>query len=129
VVSAVVPLVCQRCLGRVDVDVAADSQVLVLRDLDEGEGLAVDAEPLVAEGGRLALRDLVEEELLLALPLVPRHGDAAHCAAEQDRAPAPGAGAGAAARKRDVEVNAPDRAEHATQTPFAGLGELLKRRD
>jgi uncharacterized protein len=127
--QAEIPLVCQRCLGRVDVPVEAESLLVVLRDLDEGRGLAPDVEPIVAVDGRVALRDLVEEELLLGLPLVPRHEDRAHCAADEDRGPAPGTDAGPLARRRERESAAPDEAAQETQTPFAGLGELLKRRD
>jgi uncharacterized protein len=44
----------------------------------EIETLAPEYEPLVSADGRVALKELVEDELLLALPLVPRHeGDAA----------------------------------------------------
>ena len=60
-------------------------------------------EPVLAPDGRIALRDLVEEELLLVVPLVPRHEDEADCGR-------------VASDEADVR-----------QTPFAGLGELLKR--
>jgi uncharacterized protein len=127
--QAEIPLVCQRCLGRVDVQVEAESLLVVLRDLDEGRGLAPDVEPVVAVDGRVALRDLVEEELLLGLPLVPRHEDPAGCTAEQDRGPAPGTDAGDAAHRRERGAAARQEAAQGTQTPFAGLSELLKRRD
>ena len=58
---------------------------------------------VLAPEGRIALRDLVEEELLLAVPLVPRHENEADCG-----------------RTASTEADV-------TQTPFAGLGELLKR--
>jgi uncharacterized metal-binding protein YceD (DUF177 family) len=56
--------------------------------------------------------DLVEEELLLTLPLVPLHADTADCNIEDD-APEP----------------IPEEAElpQETQKPFERLGELLKR--
>ena len=60
----------------------------------------------------MVLRDLVEEEILLAVPLVPRHEDVAGCG-PGDAIPA--------------EEAAGDVKRGPMNTPFAGLGELLKR--
>jgi uncharacterized protein len=67
-------------------------------------------EPVLAAGGRISVGELVEEELLLALPIVPLHAQASDCVVPEG-APA-------------VKVEAP---EQTTQKPFAQLGELLKR--
>ena len=61
------------------------------------------------------LRDLVEEELLLALPLVARHEGDAACAA--------GAVAGKFENSADNAV-----ADEITQKPFEQLKDLLKQR-
>jgi uncharacterized metal-binding protein YceD (DUF177 family) len=68
-----------------------------------------DLEPMLAPGGRISIGELVTEEMLLSLPVVPLHGDDARCVAAS-----PGAGA-------------PDHAAEATHRPFARLAELLKR--
>ena len=69
-----------------------------------------DLEPLLAPGGRISLRDLIDEEVLLALPIVPLHPSQDECLADL---------AGGASQD---EPEAP-----ATQRPFERLGELLKR--
>jgi len=74
---AQVPRECQRCLQPVLVPVAVDC---VLRFVDtEQEAAALDAETdydVLALAPRSDLRMLVEDELLLALPAVPKHE---HC--------------------------------------------------
>jgi uncharacterized protein len=69
-----------------------------------------DLEPMLAPEGRISIGELVEEELLLALPIVPLHEDANECA---------------------VAPSAPlvtaEQEEQKTQKPFERLGELLKR--
>lgn len=67
-------LVCQRCLGPVAAQVQAQRSFLFAAD--EAAAAALDAEvedDVLAMTRSLDLRELVEDELLLALPLVPRH--------------------------------------------------------
>jgi uncharacterized protein len=116
-VHAVLPLVCQRCLRPVDVEVRSESRVALVADLDGADRLDSSVEPVVVEEGRVALRDLVEEELLLAVPLVPRHEEESDCGPVAVVETAPGVA--------PVVPDAPVPAD--TQKPFAGLGELLKR--
>lgn len=102
-VRARLPLRCQRCLQSAPLEVHQSSRVWLVAEPDAADRLEAGIEPVLAPEGRIALRDLVEEELLLAVPLVPRHENEADC------------GRNASA---EAEVK---------QTPFAGLGELLKR--
>ncbi|MBC7803046.1 MAG: DUF177 domain-containing protein [Candidatus Parcubacteria bacterium] len=74
-VSGAVQLLCQRCLEAIE----HDMRINVLLQLAATQA-EVDAEPMAAEGperiaaGReMPVRDLVEDELLLAVPLAPRH--------------------------------------------------------
>jgi uncharacterized protein len=65
-------LVCQRCLGPLDVDVDVDVSLELCADLDviaqaEDEVDRVLAKPEMSVAG------LVEDEILLVLPQVPRH--------------------------------------------------------
>ena len=67
-------LVCQRCLGPLATDL--DVQRDFLFAPDEAVAAELDAESeddVLAMTRSLDLRALVEDELLLALPLVPRH--------------------------------------------------------
>ena len=67
-------LVCQRCLGPLDTPVEARRSFLFAADEDAAAQLDADSEDdVLALTRALDLRALVEDELLLALPLVPRH--------------------------------------------------------
>ena len=72
--DATMSLVCQRCLNPVRVDVDAQRSFRFVVGEDEAARLDEETEDDVLELPRsLDLHDLVEDELLLALPLVPRH--------------------------------------------------------
>ena len=67
-------LVCQRCLGPVEAVLDADRSFLFVAGEDAAAALDADSEDdVLALTRSLDLRELVEDELLLALPLVPRH--------------------------------------------------------
>src|SRR5262245_50113490 len=107
-VRADVVLTCQRCLGPLRRKLASESK-LVFAD----EGSAELLEGYEAAGGdpeALDLAALVEDELLLALPIIPQHAAGEACAL-----PSAAAEGGEAA----VEAGAMRR-------PFAGLKDLLK---
>ena len=80
-VSAVVELVCQRCLGRLHMPLLARVSLGLVRSEAEAERLPEDREPLLLTGDEIAVATLVEDELLLALPQIPRHEDLRECAA------------------------------------------------
>ena len=78
-------LVCQRCLGALEFALHIDVSLQLAATQAE-----VDAEPLEAAGPErivasreMPVRDLVEDELLLAIPLAPRHD---HCAGREAQA-------------------------------------------
>ena len=84
-VGGTLQLVCQRCLGALELPLNLDVSLLLA-----ASQAAVDVEPLEAEGpewivaGReMPVRDLVEDEVLLALPLAPHHE---RCARRKARA-------------------------------------------
>jgi uncharacterized protein len=54
----------------------------VLESLSEEELLPEGLEPLVLEGGRFRPATLIEDELIIALPLVPRHEPVEACGRE-----------------------------------------------
>jgi len=94
-------LTCRRCLGALEFAARVETTLLLASTQAE-----VDAEPMTAEGPdsvvatkEMSLRDLVEDELLLALPYAPRHEV---CAARAESVP------------------------EERQTPFAGLRGKLR---
>ena len=72
-VRAKLPVQCQRCLETMPLTVESSSTLGVVSGPDEAERLPDDLEPLLVGDDRLALRSLVEDELLLAVPAAPMH--------------------------------------------------------
>lgn len=68
---------CERCLGRMPLRVEGES-TLRLVDAETQTGDGAEDELAVGPEG-IYLRDVVEDELLLALPLIPRHAAAEEC--------------------------------------------------
>lgn len=67
-------LTCQRCLQPVEVPLALDRRLRFVRGEAAAEALDAEIEDdVLALTRSLDLRELAEDELLLALPLVPRH--------------------------------------------------------
>jgi uncharacterized protein len=111
-VSAQVPLTCQRCLAPVICKVETVGRAALVATPAQAERVPEPLETMLAPEERISLRDLVEEELLLALPLVPRHEDHECVGDRAVAAAAPGSAAEPAAE---------------THRPFGQLGELFKR--
>jgi uncharacterized protein len=73
--SGVLRLRCQRCLGGVDESLAVVSRLLLIPPGQAwpDEELAEDGFDAVAAGKEMALAPMIEDEMLLALPIAPRH--------------------------------------------------------
>lgn len=100
---------CQRCLQPVSVALDIRPSLRFVHGEAQAERLDEDSEEdVLALGAPLDLRELIEDELILALPLVPRH----------DRCPQPLPMAAGEAH----ESTADDRPAH----PFAALAALRR---
>jgi uncharacterized protein len=71
-VQAALPLICQASLERYDEMVDRHSELAVVDEELKQEELPENYEPVHTEKGRLAIASLVEDELLLGLPQIPR---------------------------------------------------------
>lgn len=72
--QAPVWLTCQRCLQPYALPLALDRRLRFVRGESQAETLDAEAEDdVLALSRSMDLRELVEDELLLALPIVPRH--------------------------------------------------------
>lgn len=69
-------VVCQRCAGAMELPVTIDSSLCVIANDRQAEKLPNRYEPLVTEEGMVDPTDVIEEELLLAIPMIPRHNEA-----------------------------------------------------
>jgi uncharacterized protein len=96
---------CQRCMKPCSCGVDETASLMVVAP--DREDVAGGFEPCVADPDRLSVLAVIEEQLLLAMPLVPAHADLSEC-----RAP----------------VDADARGEDEKQRPFANLRDLLDKR-
>ena len=82
-VSAVVPLVCQRCLAPYDTELAAELRLLIA---EPGQAIADPGSWEVWEWDEQSDRplDMVDETLVMAIPFAPMHPDDAGCAAKEN---------------------------------------------
>lgn len=103
-VSGEVPMVCQRSLRPFGQWIDSESVVAIVASETEVDRLPEDYEPLLISEPRLSVADLVAEEVLLALPLVPKAPDSEPVgtqAAKEAESHRPFAVLAALSRKRD----------------------------
>lgn len=105
VVAGSVPLVCQRCMEQMVHPVAVDVLLTVVRNDAEAAGLSDPFETVLLADGELVPAEVVEDEVLAALPFAPKHAEATPCGREE--------------RANSGEMN----------RPLAGLADLLGRGD
>ena len=119
-VATQVQAICQRCLEAFSLRLEVELKLAFVQDEEDEAKLPADYEAVVVDDSRIALRELVEDELLLSLPLVPAHpvGDSACRPAVKVLSEAEAEGLVAAPEMPDV-----------TAQPFAALKDLLKRSD
>jgi uncharacterized protein len=109
-VSAAVSLTCQRCLEPFEVALHASTKLAFVARDEDASIVPEGYEAVPAGEGRVDLAELVEDELLLSLPVVARHGAGTRCA-------------GTAPQAGGEERAAPAAGTH---RPFARLQDLLK---
>lgn len=81
--------VCQVCLTPFTWTFRVPVSLALVRDEEEEQRLLASADPWLVQDDRLALHEIVEDEVLLGLPMMPR------CAACENARPAdPGTGEG-----------------------------------
>jgi uncharacterized protein len=73
-ISAVLALKCQRCLEPLEWPVSSDIKLGIVSTLERANNLPEGFEPLLfIEEGKIPLVNIVEDELLLILPSIPKH--------------------------------------------------------
>lgn len=113
-VTATLELCCQRCLEPLAFQVDAAPLLGLVRGGDEAERLPQEYDPLIVEDGRIRPVELVEDELILALPQVPMHAPGEACAK-------------GALRQALVVAPADEPAEEEADNPFRVLARLKKQ--
>lgn len=106
-------LTCQRCLGSMLAPVDDEFDVVIVGSESDMDELPEQQEAIIADATRLDLAWVIEEQLLLATPLVPAHASIDECS-----------GAKADSRAGEKRERTPETIEEA-QRPFAQLRELM----
>ena len=104
-VQAELELRCERCLEPVTQHIDSEFRFGLVSSDEEADLLPREFEPLLVTHAEQSLVDLVEDELLLSLPLVARHDEA--CSEILQK------------HKKD------DEAQQETHKPFAALKDLM----
>lgn len=74
IIQTKLALICQRCYEEMLYPIDIHINLTVVRDDEEAKDLIQDAEPFIPdEEGMLDLYSLVEEEILLSIPVVVKH--------------------------------------------------------
>jgi len=67
------PLICQRCMQPMQHQLSAMIKMAIVSNEAEAENLPAEFEPYIDTGVPVKLQDFIEDELLLAMPLVSLH--------------------------------------------------------
>ena len=113
--STTVVMECQNCLEPVTVKVASSLRSLVVAQVEDLLAMEQDEDGIVCNSTELSLVDLLEDELILNLPMVPRH-DVGECTGE----------AALISGEEPAPEQTPEAQEGDTYRPFAGLAELTE---
>ena len=103
-------LECQRCMRPLTVPVDTVVKVALVTSEADATRVPAELEPVLSAGGRTSIGELISEELLLTLPIVPLHAGDESCAALPP-----------------AEEARPAEQAAETHKPFARLAELMKR--
>jgi uncharacterized protein len=82
-------LVCQRCLGSLRFPLDLGFRLGIITSDDEIARLPESFEPLLVSGDPVKTFDLIEDEVLLAVPSIPMHEGVASCQAGHVNQPVP----------------------------------------
>jgi uncharacterized protein len=107
-VSATLVVECQRCLKPMKIELAGGFKFALVNSEDEFELLPEELEPYLIEGEKQSIIELLEDELLLSLPMVTAHEES--CSEYMS--------------KQNSKIKAAIKAEKEASHPFAALKAL-----
>jgi uncharacterized protein len=122
-VSAPLTLICQRSLEPFTQNVHQHSLLQIIADAGEQANLSDQEEFVLVQEGRLAVADLVEDELILAVPQIPRNPEFEEVL--KDRVDAGDVAEDVGGEQQPTGHSADENAE-GRQRPFESLAELMK---
>jgi uncharacterized protein len=72
-------LLCQRCLEPMEYPLDVTFRLGLVHSQEQSQGLSDRYEPLLITGEPASLAEIITDEVLLALPIVPLHGGTSTC--------------------------------------------------
>lgn len=109
-ISASLKLKCQRCLESFEYPVDAELNLGIVNSLERADKLPESVDPLILlDQDKVLLNDIIEDELLLNLPIIPKH--------EYDCSPLTGKG-----QQQEIK----NKTNSVAESPFSRLAELMK---
>jgi uncharacterized protein len=81
-IEAELELQCQCCLEPIRLHLSSEVRLGIVRSIAEADLLPESFEPLLLEEETMRLADIVQDELLLAIPLIPQHAQCKRSSAE-----------------------------------------------
>lgn len=72
-IETILELKCQNCLQAVEWPVKSSIKLGIVTSIDQADRLPEDYEPLLVDEGKVLLKNIIEDELLLILPTFPKH--------------------------------------------------------
>ena len=110
-VSTRLTMPCQRCLEPVTYQITARPRLVMVWDEEQMKALPEQLDPILVIDDKMPLADLLEEELLLALPLVAMHEQCPNPLVKESQP--------------DSAADGKDKADN----PFAVLAKLKRQQD
>lgn len=114
-------LICQRCMGRMQQSIEETFDLMLVDSEAQFESVPESHEPWLVDSALTDLAELIEEQLLLAMPLIAKHGDERDCVTIAPVA------ATKQSERRVAPEQKPQDATPSTQRPFANLRDLLRK--
>ena len=114
-ITCSIQLRCQRCMQQMTWPIDVVFRLGLVESEAEIDALGEQYEPLLLEDDLVSIADIVEDELLLALPIVPRH--------EEDKCQLNNPAAGPAELDSPADTDATP-----VDNPFAVLAELQRKK-
>ncbi len=107
-------MVCQSCLKQYNEDMHGELDFLILAKESEIEELEDDQDSIIYSDEKIAVTQLVEDDLILAVPMIPRHPG--ECPDSDYAVP-------------DENRGVAENNDSTTHRPFAGLAEAMKKQN
>ena len=118
-----VGLQCQRCMQAMSWPIDHQFELVIVESEAEAEQLGEEIDVLLLDEQLISLSELIEDEILLSLPIIPKHEAGTDCANNAIKDVEGGAKQAISSANKEVTK------DKAKENPFAVLAGLKNRKD